>query len=427
MLEPITRRWPDQAVSPGVRFRVFIQPPVVPGFEVPETIILPASAGEIDLGPSDRRFYTVMPAVTKRRYAPPDTLPPYQGRVLPPAVPDRFGHFDTLPEESSEFRAAHVFAIARMTLAVWEQYRGQEIPWAFHFPRMELVPEIDWTNAHSGYGFIELGHNSERGDGARVPYWQNFDVVAHEVGHAILFSLMGLPVGTRPNREYRAFHETGSDLIAIVTAMHSERLLWHVLDSTSGNIYGFNELNRLGEVSAIDQVRLVCNDLRVPEVINAEKLHTYSLPVTGALFDIFALRYLRALQRRQAVSAVILDELLDRDSVEDVFERLHGAFVAIYPANRRLFYEALEEARDYLGTLLVRTFDRLPTADMSYLAVANTVLATNEELTGGDDEEELAEIFLWRGIGSRYQNGWDHELTTLDPARERRVKNVNIR
>ena len=45
-------------------------------------------------------------------------------------------------------------------------------------------PVVDWENAQSGYGYLELGR--ERGiDGAAYPYALNFDVIAHEIGHAI--------------------------------------------------------------------------------------------------------------------------------------------------------------------------------------------------------------------------------------------------
>ncbi|MGI9524387.1 MAG: hypothetical protein ACR2PG_22375 [Hyphomicrobiaceae bacterium] len=386
----------------GSRFRIFIQPPMTPAFQFPETIVLPAAPGEIGVGPSDSRFYTVSPAQKKKPYDPPNSLPPFDGPMHEPAVPDRRGHFDKIPVESAAFRSAHVFACARMTLAAWERFLGRPIPWAFHFPQMELVPEVDWSNAHSGYGFIELGHSAKRSDGVLVPYWLNFDVVAHEVGHAILFSLMPLSSGTKPSREYRAFHETGSDMVAILAAMHSEQLLRHVLDSTSGDIYGFNELNRLGEVSSVEQVRMACNDKRVQDVAGAEKVHIYSLPVTGAIFDILSLNYLRQLQRRNAIPSEIVEELLNSDHVGDAFPRLHRVFETAYSANHDLFLAALKDARDYVGTLLANTFAQLHADSLSYLNVANTLLFVNQRLFGGYDESELAEIFLWRGIGSGY-------------------------
>lgn len=387
----------------GVRFRVFVQPPVSEEFSTPETVSLPLALGSVGPGPSDDRFYTILPAVDKKPYDPPHTLPPYDGPHLAPARPDRAGHFDSIPEDTPMFRSAHVFACARMTLTIWENYLGQRIPWVFHFPKMELVPRVDWTNAHSGYGFIELGHSAKRSDGIRVPYWQNFDVIAHEVGHAILFSLIPLARGLEPSRDYRAFHETGSDLIAILSAMHSERLLKYVLDKTKGNIYGYNELNRLGELSPSEQVRVACNDKRVPEVLDAEKVHIYSMPMTGALFDIMALRYLRQLQCRKIIPDTIIEQLLDTEHVADAFPQLQVVFEQRYAIDPTQFMLALCHARDYLGVLLANTFPLLNVSTLNYVNIANAVLAVNHRIFSGFDEAELADIFLWRGIGSEYE------------------------
>ncbi len=120
-------------------------------------------------------------------------LPPFVGEVFPPAEAGFDGHFDQLSAQ-----LAPVPVGARLCL-------GQ--PGAGHlgklsrhdrssgisretYERLEIIPWVDWNNAQSGYGYLELGR--ERGiDGRNHPYALNFDVIAHEVGHAILFSLFG--------------------------------------------------------------------------------------------------------------------------------------------------------------------------------------------------------------------------------------------
>ncbi len=392
----------DSIVTRPVRFRIFVQPPMVEGFEDPETVAIPLPEGGIAPGPTDMRFRTVMPAEAKSRYLPPHSHPPYTGITHPEAVPNSEGHFDTIPIETAQFKAAHVYVIARVTLNIWQRYFGFEIPWAFHHTQMELVPEIDWENAHSGYGYIELGRSAARQDGIEVPYWLNFDVVAHEMGHAILFSQLPGPTAQQQTREYSAFHETGSDIIAIIAAMHSEKLLWHVLDTSSGDIYGFNEINRLGEISNIEQIRLACNDLTIEDVIDNSGIHGYSLPLSGAIFDVLALYYLLFLERRGAIPLEVCDELIGRDTIADVFPRLHHVFEEMYDPNKQAFFDALCNARDLAGRLFASAILRLDSNGMTYLDVANAFLAANMHVTGGDAQEELAEVFLWRGIGSRY-------------------------
>ena len=122
-------------------------------------------------------------------YKPPGEMPPYMGPEYPPAVPDRGGHFDWIPQGTPQFRAAHLYGTVRRVLDIWETLLGHRIVW-WHvdaFPRLELVPTVRWGNAHSGAGFIETGRLWSH-VGVPQELCLSFDAVAHEVGHSILFS-----------------------------------------------------------------------------------------------------------------------------------------------------------------------------------------------------------------------------------------------
>ena len=79
--------------------------------------------------------------------------------------------------------AAHMYGTLRFVLDVWEKYFGGPIPWHFEEDqrRLELVPLVEWNNAHSGYGFIETGF-ARPTEPDRQPFCLNFDVLAHELG-----------------------------------------------------------------------------------------------------------------------------------------------------------------------------------------------------------------------------------------------------
>ena len=53
----------------------------------------------------------------------------------------------------------------------------------------------EWDNAQPGYGFLEFGYGRRPGGGIDHdrPYCENFDVLAHELGHSIIFSQVGFP------------------------------------------------------------------------------------------------------------------------------------------------------------------------------------------------------------------------------------------
>ena len=95
-----------------------------------------------------------------------------------------------------------MFGTVRFVLDIWERYFGRPIDW--HFARdyrqleMVILPQID--NAYAGYGFMEDRRASIAPMEALAPYALNFDVMAHELGHLILYSTIGVPSRRRPAR-----------------------------------------------------------------------------------------------------------------------------------------------------------------------------------------------------------------------------------
>ena len=110
----------------GTRFRLF---PVFAEDMPPETVEIPSVAGTIGPGPSDHALYVADAAGKTEPYGPPQYGPPFRGPLLPPAQPDREGHFDHLPIESPQFLAAHQFGSMRYTLDIWERYLGHRVEW----------------------------------------------------------------------------------------------------------------------------------------------------------------------------------------------------------------------------------------------------------------------------------------------------------
>ena len=250
--------------SGGTRFRLF---PVVAEDMPPETVEIPSVAGSIGPGPSDHALYVADAATKTEPYDPPQYGPPYRGPLLPPARPDRDGHFDHLPIDTPQFLAAHQFGSMRFTLDIWEHYLGRRIEWwdSRVHPRTELVPLVDWPNAQSGPGFLETGLWQAE-DGSSQPYALNFDVIAHETGHQILFSQVGVPAVEGVGALFLAFHESFSDLVALIAVMHFPSVLARLLEQTQGNLYVLNLVNRIAETSAHTQIRLAANTTTMADV-----------------------------------------------------------------------------------------------------------------------------------------------------------------
>ena len=176
----------------GTRFRLF--PAYAAGYAEPEMVEVSLPPGTIGPGPSDPWMYAVHPLRKDDPYDPPSSMPPFRGPTYPPALPGPQGHFDHIPVEAPEFLAAHLYGTVRHTLDIWEFYLGRKVVWwhAPRIPRLELIPFVHWQNAHSGPGFIEMGEKPSH-SGREQPFCLNFDVIAHETGHAIMFSMIGVP------------------------------------------------------------------------------------------------------------------------------------------------------------------------------------------------------------------------------------------
>lgn len=390
----------------GTRFRLFAQSPVLADFREPETVYVSSPAGSLGPGPSDGRMYTVT-ASGKKPYGETD-LPPFRGPMAPPIGPDRLGHFDHLAPDEPGFAAAHMFGTVRRVLDVWEVYLGGPLHWHFALthPRLEMIPHVAWDNAHFGWGFMECGEG-EDDQGVKRPFALNFDVLAHETGHGIVFSLVGMPTPETLTTAYRGFHESASDCVAMLSALHFESFIDHVLKATRGDLYVTNELNRIGELSPTRQIRSASNALTMADVISLDtppdrvtgkEAHRLGQPLTGAIFDIVVDLYLDRLVSFGLVEAAHADALrrasreatlaaVDEQPLYDAFAREPEGFRA-----------ALADARDMVGLRLAQAFHRLQAAGLCYENVARTFLDVDRDLTGTMNQALVRECFAWRGI-----------------------------
>lgn len=378
----------------GTRFRLFAQAPFLKPFGQPETVVVSSLAGSVGPGPGDERMYVVDPVGKDLAYGlaenlrgdPLYLLPPWPGDVFPPAMPDRDGHFDHIPAEAPEFEAAHLFGSVRFTLDVWEKYFGHPIAWHFRrdLDRLELVIQRNLLeNAFMGYGFLEVGiHEAE--DGGVEPFSLNFDVVAHEVGHCIVYSVIGVPDPGTAAAEYYGFHESAADLTALIAALHFDSVIDELLETSHGNLYTRNLVNRIAELTDNTQIRLAANPLSMLDFLQGWRdEHALAQPLTGAMFDIFVDLFHEELVARGLITAH-QEDLSDRlEDSQDYFSVIQPMFDEAYAAAPEEFRDALVASRDELGTLLAETWKRLEPDRLSYAEVGRTLRMVDRTMAGG--------------------------------------------
>jgi hypothetical protein len=389
----------------GTRFLLFAQPRFLtkddgsPLFPRPEVVTVSVPPEAIQPGPADDRMF-VIDAKGKTRYSQ-FNRPPYLGPSHPPVQPDDDGHFTHLVPGTRQFSAATMYATVRRVLDIWEDYFEHRIDWHFEpdFARLELIPLIEWDNAQSGYGFLEFGFG--RTDRATIdhnlPYCENFDVLAHELGHSIVFTEVGFPSSPADEAiDYGGLHECSGDLTAIVALLHFDSFVDYLLDQTKGNLLTVNGLDRVGELSDSREIRVALNSKRMSDV--GDEPHERSLPLTGAIFDTMV----EVFQKRLVENGLIEDELrvdsnnLPGDSVDlvDIQQR----FTDHYEGHEAEFKTTLLEARDYLGRLLATTWGSLRPDFLTYHDVLRGLIRADRRIAHGSNQAIIRECFAWREI-----------------------------
>lgn len=396
----------------GTLFRIFPQLPTDEHSMPAEIIEVSPPAGSLEPGPSDDSMYVIFPVGKELEYGMHKDdrgndivyLPPWDGPVYQMAEPDDDGHFLHYDDiNDGRFHAAHVYASIRFTLDVWEGYYGRSIKWHFrnHYDRAEVNILPDFHNAQIGYGFVEVGTNVDKHDGSMSPFTLNFDVLAHEVGHGILYAEVGMPHPEKEQAEYFGFQESSADLVSMIAVLHFDSVIDEVLKLTSGNLYMHNHLNRFAETSSSRQIRLACNELKLSDFSDGWKdEHILAQPLTGAMFDILVDIFHERLVETGAISTD-LEEISDLlENSPQYGDRLQGQFDAAYDANPHLFRQCLVEARDLLATLLIGTWARLSPHFLDYTDVHAAMNIADEELFDGRFSTIIDVNFEWREIGT---------------------------
>lgn len=396
------------AVGSGTHFNLFPQPPF--GGAVPlEMVRLSSPVGSVGPGPADERMYVVDPVGKLDPYgiapghlnAPVLYLPPWNGPAYAPAMPGPGGHFDHLEVGTPEFEAAHVFGTVRFVLDVWEDYFGRPIRWHFErgYRRLEIALNRDLNNALAGYGFIEVGADIGDDDEYR-PFSLSFDVIAHEVGHLIVYSEIGMP-DIETGGEHLGFQEAAADLVALISALHFDSVVDELLENSRGNLYTFNALNRFGELSRNEQIRLASNPIKLSDFeAGWHDEHDLAEPLIGAMFDILVDIFHERLLDRALISPEVedlADQLERRPEFAPFIQSLFDEAYARDPAG---FKEALLDARDDLGLTLAATLTQLSPQLLQYDDVGEVLLAVDRSFTSGRYQRLIVSNFRWRRIGA---------------------------
>jgi hypothetical protein len=211
------------------------------------------------------------------------------------------------------------------------------------------------------------------------------DVVAHELGHAILdayrpetWSVMSL--------EAASMHEAFADLVAILHVLTYDEILNLVMQETNGDLKKENTVSKLAEQFGQAIFKLSGpNSGRLPNALrsainNFKYVNPASLP-TDAPNDQLA-------QECHSFGRIFLGAFYDLLSV--FFETLKKE--GLPPI------EALKKARDTLAQYSLKAIQTAPLNTKFYQSVAKTMLWVDATVGGGKYQKSMEEVFKNRNL-----------------------------
>lgn len=203
-------------------------------------------------------------------------------------------------ENPKEFDAVHTFTVVRQVLTMYRRalVRNKveiDLKWQWGPDPISVYPRAG-EDANAYYSRDEKALRffyfpSSDGEGSPIIYTcRSFDIVAHEVGHAVLDALRpGYWASWHP--QTGGLHESFGDITAILTMLAQMDQCEAIIAESKGDLHAKSFFPALAEQfgNALGRtmgLRNADNDLTLAEVSN--EVHDISKVFTGAFYDILA-------------------------------------------------------------------------------------------------------------------------------------------
>jgi len=293
--------------------------------------------------------------------------PPAKFRASKPGILHGTYEVDASKPQSAAALAVNAFGTVFLTVKMFEgdNALGRTVEWAFEGEQLMIVPRAgEWANAFYDRSTrsLQFFWFPGRAAGSTVYTALSRDIVAHEVGHALLDAVVpSLYDSATP--ESIAIHEAVADLIAILMALDSQPLRAFVLAMSGNQLTGMNAFNKIAEefgtaqVSADGIERTALRSLsntETRETLKDAGPHELSVLLSGIFYD----------TAQSIFDKRMKDELSQRPGAtpDDMAAAAQRALGTTYGIFRRV---------------ILRAIDYLPPGELTFADVGRATLAAD--------------------------------------------------
>ena len=215
---------------------------------------------------------------------------------------------------------------------------------------------------------------------------------------------------------FLAFHELFADLVALIGVLHFGSVQTRLLEQTGGNLYVLNLVNRIGEISDTEQIRLADNLATMDDVTGitlaadgtwidqtgqGRNQHAVAEPLTGAVFDMLVELFQEGLVRRGVIPPSSDPRGWTRDEVAASMQRVQEeSRRCVQPFHPGLLCRA-ETTRVGRGTLHGPCHADGQAREADLRSGRRALAGGGRRARTGVDLPDLLENFLWREIDPR--------------------------
>jgi len=317
--------------------------------------------------------------------------------------------------EDFHFHQVNVWAIVERTLAMIEDeyLLARAVPWASGLGRLLILP-------HAGYqenAFYDRSTGAlhffyfEGPSGKPVYTCLSHDIVAHELGHAVLDGLKPM-YNEVSSPETAGFHEYFGDAVAMMASLATRETAKVVTKS------GTAKLNPKNVVSAIasefgaalrglpqhDYLRGAWNNRKMRDLRGTYEEHDWSEVLTGIYYDLLEFLFPK-----------IRKDLIAQNGTPKT------------PGQKQYYsMRALSRAATVTAGVMFRGIDYCPPVDLRYAEYASAVLRADEVAYPLDDfgvRKELTAIFRARGL-RRKPDDLDRARAIRSALREKDIADI---